>query len=315
MLERGIQYLGASVVSENIVFESRHHDPPIVPIYPFEGTFIADFPACINENSEPGKAAGAAAFRDYLISTEGQELAKSHGLRTVNPGVPFEIAEDEYAHIDPQEPQIIFEQPSVESVYAVQDLWQSSRKAVNLVMIIDTSGSMEGDKINNVRQAAVEFIRTMGDNDYISVVVFDDNGHAKVLTNHAQVASAKEDVIREVERINAFGDTPLYDAIGLGAQLIEASNSSQTSNALVVLTDGKDTASEKFRFNQRLIDIAMGNDTTIYTIAYGRDADERMLEDLAIRANGNFYPGDEANITEIYQEMSIIFGGSVGIGR
>jgi len=315
MLERGIQYLGAAVIYENLVFESREHDPPIVPIYPFEGTFLADFPACINETSEPDQITGAATFRDYLISTEGQELAKSHGLRTVNPAVPFAIPEDEYAYIDPQEPQIIFEQPSVEAVYAVQDLWQSSRKAVNLVMLIDTSGSMEGDKIRNVRQAAVEFISAMGDNDFLSVVIFDGFGHAKVLTNHQQIASAKEDVIRAVERIDAVGDTPLYDAIGLSAQLIEASNSVNTSNALVVLTDGKDTASRDYRFSQELIDLAMGHDTAIYTIAYGRDADERMLEDLAIRANGNYYPGDEANITEIYQEMSIIFGGSVGIGR
>lgn len=315
MLERGIQYLGAAVVSENIVFENRNHEPAIVPIYPYEGTFMADFPACIKETSANDAITGAVAFRDYLVSVEGQELAKAHGLRTVNPEVPFEILEDEFAYIDPQEPQIIFEQPSVEAVYAVQDLWQSSRKAVNLVMVIDTSGSMNGDKISNVREAAVEFISAMGDGDFISVVIFDDSGDAKVLTNHAQIASAKNDVIQEIERIDAFGDTPLYDAIGLGAQLIAASNSAQTSNALVVLTDGKDTASHNYRFNQELIDLAMGHDTTIYTIAYGRDADDEMLENLAIRANGNYYPGDEANITEIYQEMSIIFGGSVGIGR
>jgi hypothetical protein len=76
-----------------------------------------------------------------------------------------------------------------------------------------------------------------------------------------------------------------------------------------------DTSSENFSFGQQLIDQATANDTTIYTIAFGDDADEQILQDLAWRANGNFYLGDQANISEIYGDMSVIFGGSAGIGR
>jgi hypothetical protein len=36
---------------------------------------------------------------------------------------------------------------------------------------------------------------------------------------------------------------------------------------------------------------------------------------LAQKANGNFYPGDEASIAAIYDEMSAAFGGSAGVGR
>jgi hypothetical protein len=84
---------------------------------------------------------------------------------------------------------------------------------------------------------------------------------------------------------------------------------------MVVLSDGMDTSSERYGFSQELIDLATGHSTTIYTIAYGSDADEKILEDLALQANGNFYLGDQANIASIYGEMSIIFGGSAGIGR
>ncbi|MBE2222411.1 MAG: hypothetical protein IAF02_12760, partial [Anaerolineae bacterium] len=58
-----------------------------------------------------------------------------------------------------------------------------------------------------------------------------------------------------------------------------------------------------------------GNDTTIFTIAYGGDADEDVLSTLALEGNGNFYRGDEASIEAIYDEMSAAFGGSVGVGR
>lgn len=61
--------------------------------------------------------------------------------------------------------------------------------------------------------------------------------------------------------------------------------------------------------------MAAANDTTVFTIAYGSDADRKLLTTLALEAHGNFYLGDEASIIAIYQEMSAAFGGSVGVGR
>jgi hypothetical protein len=84
---------------------------------------------------------------------------------------------------------------------------------------------------------------------------------------------------------------------------------------MVVLTDGLDTASSKYSFNQSLIDLAASHDTTVFTIAYGEDADRKLLQQLANQAHGNYYAGDEANIAGIYEEMSAAFGGNAGIGR
>ena len=84
---------------------------------------------------------------------------------------------------------------------------------------------------------------------------------------------------------------------------------------MVVLTDGLDTSSTRYGLNQSLIDAAAANNTTVFTIAYGDDADKNVLSRLASEAKGNFYLGNEANIASIYQEMSAAFGGSVGIGR
>jgi len=84
---------------------------------------------------------------------------------------------------------------------------------------------------------------------------------------------------------------------------------------MVVLTDGMDNNSFQYSFDQQLIETATANDTTVFTIAYGQDAEREILADLASRANGNFYLGTEASIASIYQEMSAAFGGSVGIGR
>ena len=315
MTERGVSYLGAAIVYENQVFENRAQQPAIVPIYPFEGTFVADFPACLNGKSDEDRLTGATQFRSYLLSLDSQELAKAYGLRPVSAEVSFTFAEQAEIFINPTKPEIVFEQPSMEVVYAVQDLWQSSRKAVNLVMVIDSSGSMEGDKIKSVREAATEFVKAMGDGDFISILAFDGMGSVRLLSEHKQIGTDKSLITNTIAALEAQGGTPLYDSIGLGAQLIDETTSTQTSNALVVLTDGMDSASLNYEFNQELVDLATSHDTTIFTIAYGSDADVKSLEELAVQANGNFYLGDQANISEIYQEMSIIFGGSVGVGR
>jgi uncharacterized protein YegL len=81
-----------------------------------------------------------------------------------------------------------------------------------------------------------------------------------------------------------------------------------------VLTDGQDTRS--YRFNAATaMQEATANNATVFTIAYGGDADENTLERLATQANGNYFVGDEASIAAIYEEMSAAFGGSVGVGR
>ena len=53
MGERGTDFLGAAVMYENNVVEYNMASPnePIVPIYPFEGTFMATHPACVSASA------------------------------------------------------------------------------------------------------------------------------------------------------------------------------------------------------------------------------------------------------------------------
>jgi Ca-activated chloride channel family protein len=200
----------------------------------------------------------------------------------------------------------------VDTIYAVQELWQSARKDVNLVMLIDVSGSMRGSKIENVLAAAEQFVNQMGEEDYITIIAFSDS--LNTIASHEQVGPGRERIIAAIQGLQALGDTALYDAIGEGANLLSTTGSPDTTNALVVLSDGQDTYS--FRYTQQQAVAAAGqNNATVFTIAYGEDADQNILSQIAVGANGNFYLGDEASIAEIYQEMSAAFGGSVGVGR
>jgi Ca-activated chloride channel family protein len=311
MRERGDGYLGAAVMYESdAVYGS---DGRIVPIYPLEGTFVATHPACINQNANLEMQEAAELFREYLLSAEGQETAVSFALRPVDPATPIGPPLTEENGVDLSQPEIVFNEPEVTAVYAIQDLWQSARKDVNLVMLLDTSGSMRGSKIDKMRDAAIQFVGQMGDDDQITLIAF--NTDPELLVEGVQVGPNRQKIIDAIFYLEASGDTALFDAIGDGAASIERTHQPQMTNAMVVLSDGMDTNSSRYSFDTYLVEVATANNTTIFTIAYGGDAAGEVLTELAVQGNGNFYLGDEANIQTIYDEMSAAFGGSVGVGR
>lgn len=311
MRERDASYLGAAVMYESDAVYGNNGN--IVPIYPLEGTFIASHPACINQNADAETQEAAALFRDYLLSDGGQETAVSFALRPVNKNITVASPLTEENGVDLSQPEIVFNEPNVAALYAVQDLWQTARKDINLIMLLDTSGSMRGGKMDNMREAAVQFVEQMGDEDQLTIIAF--STEPVLLVEGVPVGANRQKIINAITSLNATGDTTLFDAIGDGAGSIERTNQPGMSNAMVLLSDGMDTRSYRYEFNNNLVDAATSNDTTIFTIGYGGDADEDVLSTLAVEGNGNFYLGDEASIQAIYDEMSAAFGGSVGVGR
>ena len=180
-------------------------------------------------------------------------------------------------------------------------------------MLLDTSGSMRGDKISALKVAAEQFVAQMGEDDYLTLITFATRSQVQI--DHQRVRDAREEAITRIRGLGANGNTSLYDTIANAAEVIQNTTSSLTTNALVVLTDGQDTSSTRHSFNQELIDAASANNTTVFTIAYGEDADENVMKRLASQGRGNYYKGTEASIAAIYEEMSAAFGGSAGIGR
>jgi Ca-activated chloride channel homolog len=106
---------------------------------------------------------------------------------------------------------------------------------VSVGIIVDTSGSME-PKIPQARAAIAEFIRNLNPRDDVFLFAFSDSPFLlePFTTNHAAVMS-------RLALLHAFGRTALYDVILDG--LIMVSRGRYDKKALLVVTDGMDTAS------------------------------------------------------------------------
>jgi len=312
--ERGINYLAAAVVYESTVVNyGGGGENGIVAVYPFEGTFMATHPACVSSAASTEQQEAARLLRDFLVGVDAQKAALAEGLRPVNPDVALGAPLDAEHGVDTSKPTARFNPPSADTIFAVAELWQTSRKPVNLVMLLDTSGSMRGSKIDTLRGAAVQFVEQMGDDDYLTLIPFASRPQA--LFEHQKVRDVREQAIEEIRSLNANGNTSLYDSIGVAAEILARTSGSQETNAMVVLSDGQDTSSTRYGFSDDLVTVASDNDTTVFTIGYGEDADENVLKRLSSRGRGSYFSGTVANIAAIYEEMSAAFGGSAGIGR
>jgi Ca-activated chloride channel family protein len=179
---------------------------------------------------------------------------------------------------------------------------------VDLVVVMDVSGSMRGEKIASARSSLLEFIDKLDDRDRLQVILF--NQQLVNLTPLTPLGEKREDVKRRVSGIIEGGDTRLYDATQAAYEGLDREGDPKHIRAIVVLSDGQDTAS-----NQTMGDLMGqirqggegGDATKIFTIAFGDDADRGVLTEIAESTGGQQYDSDPKTIGEVYSRIATFF--------
>jgi Ca-activated chloride channel family protein len=317
MFERGPSYLSAAVMYENLVVEQegkrlsgQSPQLPVVAIYPKEGTFWSNHPyAVLNASWVTDEQRSAALdFEAYLLDTPQQSLAIEYGFRPADPSINLTSPLDAQHGVDLGQPQTVLEVPTAEVTAAIRDLWKQVKRPVDLVVVMDTSGSMMGDKISAARSSLMEFIRLLNDRDQLQVMTFNDDVYQ--LSDLSPIGEKRESLLNRVSGIVEGGGTSLYDATLEAYQQLETNGNPDHIRAVVVLTDGKDTESQA-KLSQVLAEIGGseegGNAIKIFTIAFGSDADTDILEQISEVTGGKQYKGDVNTIHEIYADIATFF--------
>ena len=91
---------------------------------------------------------------------------------------------------------------------------QARRTPANIAIVIDRSGSMQGEKIKQAKQAARMAVRRLDGNDIVSIVAYDDTVSVLV---PATKASDREAILAGIDRIEAKGSTALFAGVSKGA--------------------------------------------------------------------------------------------------
>lgn len=172
------------------------------------------------------------------------------------------------------------------------------KKGYNIVIDLDTSGSMaEFNKIDAAKAVSLDFAKKRK-NDALGLVVFGNIAYiASPLTFDKKIFS---DILRRIYVSIAGGKTAIYDALFLSSNLFK---NAKGEKIIILLTDGMDNMSVT------PLDVVIKKlkqeNIKVYAIAIGGDADIRMLKKIANSTGGKMYIASSLeDLKKIYSDIN-----------
>lgn len=165
-----------------------------------------------------------------------------------------------------------------------------------MVLVIDKSGSMGGQKLELAKDAASATVELLGDKDQIAVLAFDGKPH---WVSRMMSASQKSSIIDKISGIELGGGTTLYPAMQEAFRTLQATTAKLKH--VIILTDGHSTPGD---FEGIARDMAAQR-ITVSTVGLG-DVDENILRRIAEIGNGrNYLCTDATSVPQIFAKETI----------
>ena len=163
---------------------------------------------------------------------------------------------------------------------------RDKRTPVNVGIVIDRSGSMQGERIDAAKEGARVALDRLSSDDIIALVAY--NHEVDVLSPAAPLSGARANLIRAIDRLRAAGTTALYAGVKEGGRQIEEFISDNNVNRVVLLSDG--LANVGPSSPRELADLGRklaSKGISVSTIGLGLDYNEDLMQRLAAASDGN----------------------------
>jgi Ca-activated chloride channel homolog len=315
MSARGPSYLSAAVLYENSVVESyaqsNGNNPPLVAIYPREGTFWSDHPYAVLDAPwvSPDQKQGAQAFLARIKERPAQERALALGLRPGDTSLAVTTPIDAEHGCDAKLPQTLLSVPPADVLKQLLTVFREVKKPSDVTLVFDKSGSMGGQPLSEAKAGARAFLDSLQARDQVAIEFFDSELYP--LVGPVNIGQAKADLAQRVDGVSAGGGTALYDAVSAAYREMRARADKDPNriHALVVMTDGKDESSRmaleqlKAEFPQEQSEA----NVKVFTIAYGNGASSQILSQISDAGEGSHSQGTVQNIVQVYRDIASFF--------
>ncbi len=187
----------------------------------------------------------------------------------------------------PAREQFLLEIRAAGAGSAIPGVYENSpRTPLNLCLVVDRSGSMEGAPLEYAKQACNYVVDLLGPNDVLSIVTFEE---VVELLMPPQRVTTKEAIKAGISRLQAGNTTNLYDALAMGLQQILQTQDAGRATRMVVLSDGDPTAGIKdFASLVNHAGDIKSRGVTMTFLGFGPDYNEELLAAMARKSGGNY---------------------------
>ncbi|MBK6516073.1 MAG: VWA domain-containing protein [Polyangiaceae bacterium] len=171
-----------------------------------------------------------------------------------------------------------------------------------VALVIDTSGSMSGDKIKHARESALKLVESLRDGDIVSVHSFSDAVQERVAPVKLDALS-RQRIASAILELKADGGTNLFEGVRMAGMSAMGAPSSHAIRRVVLISDGNATVGTTSTDMIAMLGEKAGDRSVqITSIGVGLDYNEKALNQLAIRSSGRLYHlTDSKNLPEIVQ--------------
>ncbi|KAG8473752.1 hypothetical protein CXB51_035913 [Gossypium anomalum] len=183
---------------------------------------------------------------------------------------------------------------------SLPQLYQNPRAPVDLVTVLDISGSMAGTKLALLKRAMGFVIQNLGSNDRLSVIAFSSTAR-RLFPLRRMSDVGRQQALHAVNSLVANGGTNIAEGLKKGAKVMEDRREKNPVASIILLSDGQDTytvtgaGANKSQPNyQLLVPLSMhGSDNTgfqipVHAFGFGADHDASSMHSISEISGGTF---------------------------
>ncbi|ANM32131.1 hypothetical protein ABI59_06880 [Acidobacteria bacterium Mor1] len=176
------------------------------------------------------------------------------------------------------------------------DRGRGRRAPVNVAIVLDRSGSMSGEKIEEAKRGAIAALDRLGPEDIVSVVTY--NNTVDVLVPATKLAD-RQSIYARIRSIGTGGNTALFAGVSKGAAELRKFLDAGRVNTLILLSDGLANVGPQSPGELADLGSSLAREgIAVTTVGLGLSYNEDLMTRLAMSSDGNHFFVEESSDLE-----------------